>query len=620
MIYRICSFICDKFQRLFRRSLNKCTPKRTPKCSPKVSPSQKRKEEFVHLSRKKEAGIGIRLSKKTLSAEKAKAPSLLQVPIVQTQTQNFSQVEVVQAQGPFRVPAAQTQTQELVSSKVPVAQASISYQVPVAQASVPSKVPVVNSQTQRSSQVRVSHGLSQVPVSQSSAQKSSRVQTEHVPSQISVEKENLKRKSDDISEPIESVPKKNRLIERPKFGKEVSFEHVLKKHNPTIENIGYLTNETKCAMAIAYARVIGDQKCTLSDIDMKDEQNAVISIHNNLTGSTQSFNFKNEYIAGGSYGTVSKTTIGNYPSFATKSCSGTEGLREDRKNRNITETNEDMSNIISSIQNLPSVSIRDPKNHVIQSGFALPLANCDLSKARFDPNYPDKCIRMIKDIVKGVSQLHKVHVLHGDIKPANMLDVSDQTSGTSNYLLGDIGYAQAIPGGNHFFTSKLESVACTLWYRPSEANKKSKLDDSDDEDEDEDEDDEDEDDNDTDYYNSKRVPHYGLPVDIYATGMSFLEIMTNKWFKNFIKKYDTHLSIRQIKRDDSDKFFFSSIMVEEKRIWREKLLDVSYLQSIGIGESKHCDLIRILHDMIEPVPENRPTALEVKDRLDLLFP
>lgn len=76
---------------------------------------------------------------------------------------------------------------------------------------------------------------------------------------------------------------------------------------------------------------------------------------------------------------------------------------------------------------------------------ASPLADTDMFKwlwpNRRDTFYMWKCYNMLRDIANGLDYLHRNHVIHGDLKPGNIL-VFDQFSRKPVAKIADFGLSR----------------------------------------------------------------------------------------------------------------------------------------------------------------------------------
>jgi serine/threonine protein kinase len=132
-------------------------------------------------------------------------------------------------------------------------------------------------------------------------------------------------------------------------------------------------------------------------------------------------------------------------------------IRHDEKGVAIESLREIQAlNLIKSRYVIKHINVKISNHATI---LVLPLAQMDLSQFILDYDY--RWLPILYQISLGLKAIHDAHIIHGDLKPANILVFTDECKYV--FKIADLGLAQFT-----HLPQKLNHVVVTLFYRPPE--------------------------------------------------------------------------------------------------------------------------------------------------------
>ena len=220
--------------------------------------------------------------------------------------------------------------------------------------------------------------------------------------------------------------------------------------------------------------------------------------------------------------------------------------------------------------------------------------NCFFDKMRTPMKNEQTKIRIMVQIMRGLAFLHSKDIVHGDIKPGNIL-VKSETNNRAVIKLGDFGLSQILdPEG---FSSVMSSDASCLSFKAPE------------------------------FWN-KRIPDYSVRysrnVDVYAAGLTFAAMLQARPGRNLVPKAEGNLQYYETKMPIG-LAVFSRVSKNLNAAKESATINVTS-STIGfevvVDDNKDEEIIRkmknLIREMLQPDPRDRPSALDIETKLRML--
>ena len=202
----------------------------------------------------------------------------------------------------------------------------------------------------------------------------------------------------------------------------------------------------------------------------------------------------------------------------------------------------------------------------------MPLCNCgDLNKFyRTRKVSAEKSLNVMTQIMEGINYLHSQHIVHRDIKPGNILVMSENPL---HIALTDFDIIKCLDP--EVETSLMTSNVGTVTYKAPEF-----------------------------FHRSPGKIEYHRNVDIYAAGLTFLAILQAREEKNLIPRIETPLH-------DSEYHPFSiGLLISERIKYKVEELNIVRIEGDKIS------LKQLISEMTRVNPKERLTASAVLRKLN----
>ena len=220
--------------------------------------------------------------------------------------------------------------------------------------------------------------------------------------------------------------------------------------------------------------------------------------------------------------------------------------------------------------------------------------NCFFDKMRTPMKNEQTKIRIMVQIMRGLAFLHSKDIVHRDIKPGNIL-VKSESNNTAIVKLGDFGLSKILdPEG---FSSVMSSDASCLSFKAPE------------------------------FWN-KRIPdypeRYSKNVDIYAAGLILTAMLQARPARNLVPKAEGNLKYYETKMPIGLAVF--SRVAKNLNASKESATSDVTSSDVGfdvvVDDNRDEEIIRkmksLIREMLQPNPQERPSALEIENKLRIL--